>query len=113
MKHLRSFLFIGIIFLLVGLIYFVTNQDLIDNNKTAYDLNDKNIVNSAMDSISRIENVIDTIGEIIPIFSTQVEDFEAKADINSNGINLQIFKSHQLIFEKRNQILNGKIISMK
>lgn len=107
MKHLRSFLFIGIIFLLVGLIYFVTNQDLIDNNKTAYDLNDKNIVNSAMDSISRIENVIDTIGEIIPIFSTQVEDFEAKADINSNGINLQIFKSHQLLFEKK--IKNFKI----
>lgn len=107
MKHLRSFLFIGIIFLLLGLIYFVSNQDLIDNNKTAYDLNDENIVNSAMDSISRIENVLDPIGEITPIFSTQVEDFEAKAEMNFDVINLQIFKSHQLIFEKN--IKNFKI----
>jgi hypothetical protein len=77
------------------------NQDLSDNHKIAYDFNDEKIVNSAMDSISRIENLMDTIGQIIPIYATQVEDFEAKAEINTDYIHFQIFKSHQLIFDKK------------
>lgn len=101
MRHIRSLLFIGIIILLLGLIYFIMNQDLSDDHKIAYDFNDEKIVNSAMDSISRIENVIDTIGQIIPIYATQVEDFEAKAEINTDYIHFQIFKSHQLIFDKK------------
>jgi hypothetical protein len=38
---------------------------------------------------------------ILPVYTTQVEDFEAKADINTDFIHFQIFKSHQLIFEKK------------
>lgn len=101
MRHIRSLLFIGIIILLLGLIYFIMNQDLRDDHKIAYDFNDEKIVNSAMDSISRIKNVMDTMGQIIPIYATQVEDFEAKAEINTDYIHFQIFKSHQLIFDKK------------
>lgn len=101
MRHIRSLLFIGIIILLLGLIYFIMNQDLRDDHKISYDFNDEKIVNSAMDSISRIKNVMDTMGQIIPIYATQVEDFEAKAEINTDYIHFQIFKSHQLIFDKK------------
>lgn len=77
------------------------NQDLSDDNKIAYDFNDEKIVNSAMDSISNMIPEMDTIDHIIPIYSTQVEDFEAKAEIDTDCVNLQIFKSHQLVFEKK------------
>ncbi|NQW76588.1 MAG: hypothetical protein HQ448_07270, partial [Cytophagales bacterium] len=89
------------------LIYFIIGEDLSDTNKVAYDFNDEKIVNSAIDSISHIEHVIDTMSTILPVYTTQVEDFEAKADVNKDFIHFQIFKSHQLIFEKK--IKNFKI----
>ncbi len=101
MRHIRTFLFIGIMFLLAYLIYYIINQDLSDTDHISYDFNDEKIVNSAIDSISHIENVIDTMSIILPVYATQVEDFEAKADINTDFIHFQIFKSHQLIFEKK------------
>ena len=101
MKHIKSLLFIGIICLLIYLIYFIVNQDLKDNDKVAFDFNDEKIVTSAMDSISNMEPTLDTIERIFPVYLTQVEDFEAKADINTDFIHFQIFKSHQLIFEKK------------
>ena len=101
MKQFKSLLFFGIIMLILSLIYFVTNQDLSDDHKMEYDLNDEKIVNSSMDSISGIENMPDTLGEIIPIYSTEVEDFEAKAEIKADFIHFQIVKSHQLIFEQK------------
>lgn len=107
MRHIRTFLFIGIMFLLAYLIYYIINQDLSDTDHISYDFNDEKIVNSAIDSISHIENVIDTMSIILPVYATQVEDFEAKADINTDFIHFQIFKSHQLIFEKK--IKNFKI----
>ena len=88
-------------FLLAYLIYYIINQDLSDTDHISYDFNDEKIVNSAIDSISHIENVIDTMSIILPVYATQVEDFEAKADINTDFIHFQIFKSHQLIFEKK------------
>ena len=101
MRHIRTFLFIGIMFLLAYLIYYIINQDLSDTDHISYDFNDEKIFNSAIDSISHIENVIDTMSIILPVYATQVEDFEAKADINTDFIHFQIFKSHQLIFEKK------------
>ena len=101
MRHIRTFIFIGIMFLLAYLIYYIINQDLSDTDHISYDFNDEKIVNSAIDSISHIENVIDTMSIILPVYATQVEDFEAKADINTDFIHFQIFKSHQLIFEKK------------
>jgi hypothetical protein len=101
MKHIKSLLFIGIICLLIYLIYFIVNQDLTDNDKVAYDFNDEKIVTSAMDSISNMEPTLDTIERIFPVYLTQVEDFEAKAEIENDFVNFQIFKSHQLIFEKK------------
>jgi hypothetical protein len=101
MKHIRSILFIGIIILLTCLIYFIFNQDLTDNNQIVYDFNDEKIVHSAMDSISSIENLIDTTDQRVPELSVQVEDFEAKAIRNNDSIQVQIFKSHLLIFEKK------------
>jgi len=101
MRHIRSLLFIGILSLLAYLIYFIIGKDLSDINQLAYDFNDEKIVNSAIDSISHIENVVDTIDTIMPVYTTQVEDFEAKAEINTDFIHFQIFKSHQLIFEKK------------
>ena len=101
MRHIRSLLFIGILSLLAYLIYFIIGKDLSDINQLAYDFNDEKIVNSAIDSISHIEHVVDTIDTIIPVYTTQVEDFEAKAEINTDFIHFQIFKSHQLIFEKK------------
>ncbi len=101
MRHIRTFLFIGIMFLLAYLIYYIINQDLSDTDHISYDFNDEKIVNSAIDSISHIENVMDTMSIILPVYATQVEDFEAKADINTDFIHFQIFKSHQLIFEKK------------
>ena len=101
MRHIRTFLFIGIMFLLAYLIYYIINQDLSDTDHISYDFNDEKIVNSAIDSISHIQNVIDTMSIILPVYATQVEDFEAKADINTDFIHFQIFKSHQLIFEKK------------
>ena len=101
MRHIRSLLFIGILSLLAYLIYFIIGKDLSDINQLAYDFNDEKIVNSAIDSISHIEHVIDTMNTILPVYTTQVEDFEAKADINTDFIHFQIFKSHQLIFEKK------------
>ena len=101
MRHIRSLLFIGILSLIAYLIYFIIGEDLSDTNKVAYDFNDEKIVNSAIDSISHIEHAIDTLSNILPVFTTQVEDFEAKADINTDFIHFQIFKSHQLIFEKK------------
>jgi len=100
MKQLKSLFFGCIIFLLSYLIYFIMSQDLNENN-IIYDVNDQKIVNSAIDSITHSENVVDTLVEILPAYSTQVEDFEAKAEINSDYIVLQIFKSHQLIFKKK------------
>jgi len=101
MRHIRSLLFIGILSLLAYLIYFIIGKDLSDINQLAYDFNDEKIVNSAIDSISHIEHVVDTIDTIMPVYTTQVEDFEAKAEINTDFIHFQIFKSHQLIFEKK------------
>jgi len=101
MRHIRSLLFIGILSLIAYLIYFIIGEDLSDTNKVAYDFNDEKIVNSAIDSISHIEHVIDTMSTILPVYATQVEDFEAKADVNTDFIHFQIFKSHQLIFEKK------------
>jgi len=101
MRHIRSLLFIGILSLLAYLIYFIIGKDLSDINQLAYDFNDEKIVNSAIDSISHIEHVVDTINTTIPVYTTQVEDFEAKAEINTDFIHFQIFKSHQLIFEKK------------
>jgi hypothetical protein len=101
MRHIRSLLFIGILSLLAYLIYFIIGQDLSDSNKVAYDFNDEKIVNSAIDSISHIEKLVDKIDTIVPVYTTQVEDFEAKADIKTDFIHFQIFKSHQLIFDKK------------
>ena len=101
MRHIRSLLFIGILFLLAYLIYYIIGKDLSDTNNVSFDFNDEKIVNSAIDSISHIENAIDTLSNILPVYTTQVEDFEAKADINTDFIHFQIFKSHQLIFEKK------------
>ena len=101
MRHIRSLLFIGILTLLAYLIYFIIGKDLSDTNNVSFDFNDEKIVNSAIDSISHIEHAIDTLSNILPVFTTQVEDFEAKADINTDFIHFQIFKSHQLIFEKK------------
>ena len=101
MKHIKSLLFIGIICLLIYLIYFIVNQDLTDNDKVAYDFNDEKIVTSAMDSISNMEPTLDTIERIFPVYLTQVEDFEAKAEIENDFVNFQIFKSHQFVFEKK------------
>ena len=101
MRHIRSLLFIGILTLLAYLIYFIIGKDLSDTNNVSFDFNDEKIVNSAIDSISHIEHVIDTMSTILPVFTTQVEDFEAKADLNTDFIHFQIFKSHQLIFEKK------------
>jgi len=100
MKQLKSLFFGCIIFLLSYLIYFIMSQDLNENN-IIYDVNDQKIVNSAIDSITHSENVVDTLDKILPAYSTQVEDFEAKAEMNTDYIVLQIFKSHQLIFEKK------------
>jgi hypothetical protein len=101
MKHLKPLLFTGIILLLFYLIYFIFNQDLTVNDKIVYDFNDEKIVNAAMDSISKMNPLLDTIERIFPVFSTQVEDFEAKVEIEPGFVNLQIFKSHQLVFEKK------------
>lgn len=101
MRHIRSLLFIGILTLLAYLIYFIIGKDLSDTNNVSFDFNDEKIVNSAIDSISHIEHAIDTLSNILPVYTTQVEDFEAKADINTDFIHFQIFKSHQLIFEKK------------
>jgi len=101
MRHIKSLLFTGILFLLAYLIYYIIAKDLSDTNNASFDFNDEKIVNSAIDSISHIEHVIDTMGNILPVYATQVEDFEAKADINTDFIHFQIFKSHQLIFEKK------------
>jgi len=108
MKPLKSLLFIGIIMLILSLIYFVTNQDLNEDNKMVYDLNDEKIINSGMDSISSIENIPDTKGEINPIYSNEVEDFEAKVEIRAGFIHFQIVKSHQLIFEQKMKIFKIK-----
>lgn len=107
MKHIKSFLFIGIIFLLIDLIYFIVNQDITENDKVAYDFNDEKIVNSAMDSISNMKLTLDTFEKISPVYLTQVEDFEAKAEVEKDFVNFQIFKSHELVFEKK--IKNFKI----
>jgi len=101
MRHIRSLLFIGILSLLAYLIYYIIGKDLSDTNNVSFDFNDEKIVNSAIDSISHIEHAIDTLSNILPVYTTQVEDFEAKADINTDFIHFQIFKSHQLIFEKK------------
>jgi hypothetical protein len=101
MRHIRSLLFIGILSLLAYLIYYIISKDLSDTNNVSFDFNDEKIVNSAIDSISHIEHAIDTLSNILPVYTTQVEDFEAKADINTDFIHFQIFKSHQLIFEKK------------
>ncbi len=107
MRHIKSFLFIGIICLLIFLIYFIINQDLTDNDKVTYDFNDEKIVNTAMDSISNLKLPLDTIEHASPVYLTQVEDFEAKAEIKNDFVNFQIFKSHELVFEKK--IKNFKI----
>jgi len=107
MRHIKSFLFIGIIFLLIYLIYFIVNQDITENDKVAYDFNDEIIVNSAMDSISNMKLTLDTFEQISPVYLTQVEDFEAKAVVEKDFVNFQIFKSHELVFEKK--IKNFKI----
>ena len=100
MRHIRSLLFIGILSLIAYLIYFIIGEDLSDTNKVAYDFNDEKIVNSAIDSISHIEHVIDTMSTILPVYATQVEDFEAKADVNKDFIHFQIFKFRfRIIFE--------------
>lgn len=101
MKQIKSFLFIGIILLLFYLIYYIVNQDLIDKDKIGYDFNDEKIVNTAMDSISKMKPFLDTVERIYPIYSTQVEDFEAKAELENDFLKLKIFKSHQLVFEKK------------
>jgi hypothetical protein len=101
MRHIRSLLFIGILSLLAYLNYYILGKDLSDTNNVSFDFNDEKIVNSAIDSISHIEHAIDTLSNILPVYTTQVEDFEAKADINTDFIHFQIFKSHQLIFEKK------------
>ena len=101
MRHIRSLLFIGILSLLAYLNYYIIGKDLSDTNNVSFDFNDEKIVNSAIDSISHIEHAIDTLSNILPVYTTQVEDFEAKADINTDFIHFQIFKSHQLIFEKK------------
>ena len=101
MRHIRALLFIGILSLLAYLIYYIIGKDLSDTNNVSFDFNDEKIVNSAIDSISHIEHAIDTLSNILPLYTTQVEDFEAKADINTDFIHFQIFKSHQLIFEKK------------
>ena len=92
MRHIRSLLFIGILSLLAYLIYYIIGKDLSDTNNVSFDINDEKIVNSAIDSISHIENVMDTMSIILPVYATQVEDFEAKADINTDFIHFQIFK---------------------
>ena len=107
MKRLKSLLFIGIILLLVYLIYFIVNQDLTDNNQVVHDFNDEKIVNAAIDSISNVKPTLDTIEKISPVFLTSVEDFEARAAIEPGFVNLQILKSHVLVFEKK--IKNFKI----
>ena len=101
MKRTKSILFFGIICLICYLLYFIINQDLFDHNTLEYDFNDEKIVNSAIDSMSNIESVIDTLVDNIPNYNTQVDDFEAKADKISDFIHFQIFKSHQLVFEKK------------
>jgi len=52
---------------------------------------------------------LDTFEQISPVYLTQVEDFEAKAkaEIEKDFVNFQIFKSHELVFEKK--IKNFKI----
>jgi sporulation protein YlmC with PRC-barrel domain len=92
MRHIKSLLFIGILFLLAYLIYYIIGKDLSDTNNVSFDFNDEKIVNSAIDSISHIEHVIDTMGNILPVYATQVEDFEAKADINTDFIHFQIIQ---------------------
>ena len=106
MKHLKSILFLAIICLIALLIYLIMNQDFSDN-ESSYDINDEKIVYSAIDSISRNENVMDSLIDIDPVFSTQVEDFEARAEINSGFVQFKIRKSHQLVFERK--IKNFKI----
>jgi hypothetical protein len=101
MRHIKSFIFIGIIFLLGYILYFIINLDLIDRSTLSYDFNDEKIVHSAIDSISKLKSLPDTLKQIIPTYSTQVEDFEAKVEKSTAGINFQIFKSHQLVFEKK------------
>ena len=107
MRHIKSFLFIGIVCLLIFLIYFIINQDLTDNDQVAYDFNDEKIVNTAMDSISNMKLPLDTMKHVSLVYLTQVEDFEAKAEIKYDFVNFQIFKSHELVFEKK--IKNFKI----
>jgi hypothetical protein len=107
MRHIKSFLFIGIVSLLIFLIYFIINQDLTDNDHVTYDFNDEKIVNTAMDSISNMKLPLDTMKHVSLVYLTQVEDFEAKADIKYDFVNFQIFKSHELVFEKK--IKNFKI----
>ncbi len=79
MRHIRSLLFIGILTLLAYLIYFIIGKDLSDTNNVSFDFNDEKIVNSAIDSISHIEHAIDTLSNILPVYTTQVENFEAKS----------------------------------
>jgi hypothetical protein len=67
----------------------------------AYDFNDEKIVNSAIDSLSNAGPTIDTVAPTIPIYSTQVEDFEAKVEKLAEIVHFQIFKSHQLVFDKK------------
>ena len=107
MRHIKSFLFIGIVCLLIFLIYFIINQDLTDNDQVTYDFNDEKIVNTAMDSISNMKLPLDTMEHVSLVYLTQVEDFEAKAEIKYDFVNFQIFKSHELVFEKK--IKNFKI----
>ena len=92
MRHIKSFIFIGIIFLLGYILYFIINLDLIDRSTLSYDFNDEKIVHSAIDSISKLKSLPDTLKQIIPTYSTQVEDFEAKVEKSTAGINFQIFK---------------------
>jgi len=108
MRHIKSFLFIGIVSLLIFLIYFIIYQDLTDNDQVTYDFNDEKIVNIAMDSISNMKLPLDTIEHVSPIYLTQVEDFEAKAEIEKDFVNFQIFKSHELVFEKKIKIFKIK-----
>jgi hypothetical protein len=100
MKVIKIFLFSTLVLVLTFLVYFIFIQEQKEGNKINFDFNDQQIVQMAIDSITRSAKAVDKPIPINPVYSVQVEDFEANTLIKTDSIELQIFKSHQLLLSK-------------
>lgn len=107
MKIVRTSLFIGLILILSYLIYFIFNKEAVEFHQV-YDINDEKLMQLALDSIPRSVNVAPTFNPSTSILSIEVEDFEAKAFTKNHLAELEIYKSHQLIFNEKWKDLNLK-----